>query len=120
MRINGKQEQILFYLYELRNTPERGVGPDPRLTTQGITEGTQIPIGNIMPLLQGLVDNAFVRPLLIGGRTFHYLTQKGTNQVEKVQENSFSVGIDRSGLGLGFRKSETRGARYTPSRGETS
>ena len=27
----SSHEQVLFYLYDLRNTPENGVGPDPRL-----------------------------------------------------------------------------------------
>jgi len=42
LRISNKQEQIMLYLYEFRNTPERGVGPDPRVTVSGIAEGTQI------------------------------------------------------------------------------
>jgi hypothetical protein len=110
-RINNIQEQIILYLYEFRNTPERGVGPDPRLTAQGIAEGTQIPIVNVKSQLDRLIGKAFVRPVLIGCGTFHYLTAKGYNYVERVQHKSFNVGISESGFGLGFQKSETQGAK---------
>lgn len=109
--MNNKQEQIVLYLYEFRHTPERGVGPDPRLTCQGIAEGTQIPLGDVRRQLQGLVEKAMVRPVLVGNDTFHYLTIKGYNHVEKVQHESFNLGIDEQGFSLGFKKSETRGTK---------
>ena len=111
MKINGQLEQILFYLYDLRETPERGVGPDPRLMAHGISEGTQLPINIVNFHLQLLIENAFVRPLLVGRKTYHYITYKGTAQVEKTEERSFKVGVEGLGLNLGYKKSENKGIR---------
>lgn len=110
-KINNKQEQILLYLYEFKNTPERGVGPDPLLKVQGIREGTQLPLNDVKRELLKLVSKALVRSVLVGHSTFYYLTVKGYNLVEKVQQKSFNVGIDEKGLSLGFRRSETQGAK---------
>jgi len=111
LRISNKQEQIMLYLYEFRNTPERGVGPDPRVTVPGIAEGTQIQQYDVRRQLRRLADGAFVRPVLVGQNTFYYLTMKGYSHIEKVQHKSFSVGLDRTGISLGFEKSETKGKR---------
>lgn len=108
-RLNDKQEQIVLYLYEFKNTPERGVGPDLRLTIRGIAEGTQISINDVRRQLQKLVEKAFVRPVLIGYNTYHYLTAKGYNHVEKVQHESLNLGVNEKGLSFGFKKSETKG-----------
>jgi len=107
--LNNKQEQIMQYLYEFKHTPERGVGPDPRLTVRGITEGTQISMNDARSQLRKLVDKALVRPVLVGYSTFYYLTLKGYNNVEKVQYRSIKLGIDEKGLSFGFEKSETKG-----------
>lgn len=109
LRLNNKQEQIVLYLYEFKNTPEKGVGPDPRLTIRGIAEGTQIAINDVRRQLQKLVDKAFVRPVLIGYNTYHYLTVKGYKHVEKVQHESLKLGVNEKGLSFGFKKSETKG-----------
>lgn len=108
-RLNNKQEQIMLYLYEFKNTPERGVGPDPRLTVRGISEGTQISLIDVRRQLEKLVGRAFIRSVLIGYNTFYYLTRKGYNQVEKVQHKSFKLGLDEKGLSFGVRKSEIKG-----------
>ena len=110
-RINRKQEQIMMYLYEFKNTPERGVGPDPRLTVQGITEGTQIQQDDVKRQLQQLIDKAFVRAVLVGHITFHYLTIKGYNYLERVQIKSLNMGIDRKGFSFGFEKTVTEGTK---------
>ncbi len=107
--LNNKQEQIVLYLYEFKNTPEKGVGPDPRLTIRGIAEGTQISISDVRGQLQKLVDKAFVRPVLIGFNTYHYLTVKGYKHVEKVQHESFKLGVNGKGLSFGYNKTETKG-----------
>jgi len=107
--LNNEEEQIVLYLYEFKYTPEKGVGPDPRLTIRGISEGTQISISNVGRRLQRLVDRAFIRPVLIGYNTYHYLTAKGYRHVEKIEHESFKIGIDERGLSLGFKKSEIRG-----------
>ena len=101
----------MLYLYEFKNTPERGVGPDPRLTVQGISEGTQIRQNDVRRQLQQLIDKALVRPVLVGHSIFHYLTIKGYNHVEKVQHNSFNIGIDKKGFSFGFEKTETQGIK---------
>jgi DNA-binding MarR family transcriptional regulator len=106
--MNNKQEQIVFYLYEFKNTPERGVGADPRLTTRGIAEGTQISTIDVTKFLRKLIDKAFVRPVLIGCNTYHYLTMKGYKHVEKVQQESLRLGLNEKGLSFGFEKSETK------------
>lgn len=116
--LNSKQEQIVLYLYEFKNTPEKGVGPDPRLTIQGITEGTQISINDVRRQLQKLVDKAFVRPVLIGFNTYHYLTMKGYKHVEKVQHRSIKLGVNEKGLSFGFKKSETKGTGITRLEGD--
>ena len=116
--LNNKQEQIMLYLYEFKHTPERGVGPDPRLTVRGITEGTQIPSHDIRKQLEKLVTKALVRPVFVGYNTFYYLTIKGYNHVEKVQQRSLRIGIDERGLSFGFKKSETKGTRTSRSEGE--
>jgi DNA-binding MarR family transcriptional regulator len=108
--LSSRQEQIVLYLYEFKNTPERGVGPDPRLTMQGITEGTQIPSEEAKKQLQRLVEKALVRSVLIGRNVFYYLTIKGYQHVEKVQCKSFNIGLKSGGFGVGFSKSETQGA----------
>ena len=108
-RVSNKQEQIMLYLYEFRNTPERGVGPDPRVTASGIAEGTLMQVDEVKSLLAGLIDGALVRPILVGLNTFHYLTIKGYSFVERVQQKSFDLGIDGTGIRLGFRKSEIKG-----------
>jgi len=113
MGLNNKQEQIVFYLYEFKHTPERGVGPDPRLTIRGIAEGTQISLHDVRSQLERLVNEAFVRPVLIGHNTFHYLTMKGSNQVEKVQHKCFNLGFDEKGLSFGFKRSETKGTKIS-------
>jgi hypothetical protein len=100
-----------MYLYEFKNTPERGVGPDPRLTVQGITEGTQIRQDDVRRQLQQLIDRAFVRAVLVGRLNFHYLTLKGYNYVERAQIKSLNMGIDRRGFGFGFQKTETQGTK---------
>lgn len=101
----------MLYLYEFKHTPERGVGPDPRLTVRGITEGTQILTDDVKRQLGKLVDKALVRPVLVGYRTFYYLTMKGYNHVEMVQHKSLKLGIDEKGLSFGFKKSETKGVK---------
>lgn len=101
----------MLYLYEFKHTPERGVGPDRRLTVRGITEGTQISINDVERQLGRLGDKALVRPVLVGYRTFYYLTMKGYDHVEKVQHKSLKLGIDEKGLSFGFKKSETKGAK---------
>lgn len=116
--ITNRQEQNILYLYEFKNTPERGVGPDPRVTVPGIAEGTQISITDIRKQLQRLIDKAFVRPLLIGYNTYHYLTIKGYNHVENVQHESLKLGVNGSGLSFGFKKSETKGSGFNQSGGE--
>jgi len=108
---NNKQEQIMQYLYEFKHTPERGVGPDLRLTIRGITEGTQISMNEVGNQLRKLVNKALVRPVLVGYNTFYYLTMKGYNHVEKVQHKSLKLGIDEKGLSFGFKKSETEGIK---------
>jgi hypothetical protein len=108
--LSSRQEQIVLYLYEFKNTPERGVGPDPRLTMQGITEGTQIQLKDAKKQLQKLVDRALVRSVLIGQNVFYYLTIKGYQHVERVQHKSFNIGLENRGFGMGFSKSETQGA----------
>jgi hypothetical protein len=118
--MNSKQEQIVLYLYEFRNTPERGVGPDPRLTLQGIIEGTQIPQDDVKKELQKLVDQALVRSVLVGKNTFHYLTIKGFGHVEKVQHKSISVGVSERGFSVGFQKSETKEPRPSHGRAWTN
>lgn len=110
-RVNSKQEQVLLYLYEFRNTPERGVGPDPRVTATGIAEGTQIKLDEVKSLLPGLIDGALVRPNQVGLNTFYHLTVKGLSFIERVQQKSFNMGIDTTGISLGFRKSEIKGKR---------
>ena len=107
-RINGKQEQIILYLYEFKNTPERGVGPDPRLTLEGIRDGTQISLLDAESQIKKLIDKAVVRSLRIGDRLFHYLTAKGYLHVEKVQKKTVSAGLDSSGPLLKFEKSELK------------
>ena len=116
MKLNNKQEQIMLYLYEFKNTPERGVGPDPRLTIRGITDGTQIIFAEVQEQLQKLISKAFVRPVLVGEKTFHYLTVKGYNQVEKIQKRSFKIGLNSDGIGVSFGKSETSGSKATGER----
>jgi hypothetical protein len=108
--LNNRQEQIVLYLYEFKNTPERGVGPDPRLTVRGIAEGTRISINDVNGHLQKLVDKAFVRPVLIGYNTYHYLTMKGYKHVEKIQQESLKLGISEKGLSFGFERSEIKRA----------
>lgn len=108
--LSGRQEQIVLYLYEFKNTPERGVGPDPRLTMRGITEGTQIPSEDAKKQLQRLVDKALVRSVLVGRNTFYYLTVKGYQHVEKVRHKSFNIGLESRGFGMRFSRSETQGA----------
>ena len=99
------------YLYEFKHTPERGVGPDPRLTFRGIAEGTQISMNDVRARLAKLVGRALVRPVLIGYNTFHYLTIKGYNHIEKIQHKSLNLGVDEKGFSFGFEKSETTGAK---------
>jgi len=101
----------MMYLYEFKRTPERGVGPDPRLTVQGITEGTQIQQDDVKRQLQHLIDKAFVRAVLVGQSTFHYLTVKGYNYVEKVQIKSLSIGINKKGVNFELEKTETQGIK---------
>jgi len=116
--LNNKQEQIVLYLYEFRNTPERGVGPDPRLTVRGIAEGTQITMNDVGRQLQKLVEKAMVRPVLVGYNIFYYLTAKGYNHIEKVQLESLKLGINEKGLSFGFNKSEIKGTRPSRPEGE--
>ena len=107
-RVNSKQERIILYLYEFKNTPERGVGPDPRLTIEGIKDGTQMSLTETNSQIQKLVNKAIVRAIPIGGRVFHYLTAKGYLQVEKVQKKTFSAGVDTTGARLKFERSELK------------
>jgi hypothetical protein len=111
LRLNSKQEQIMLYLYEFKNTPERGVGPDLRLTLQGITEGTQIIQSDVRSQLEKLVSKAFIRGVLIGRNTFYYLTMKGYCEIEKVHHRTLKLGFGNKGLDLEFKKSETKGTR---------
>lgn len=105
-RINAKQERIILYLYEFKNTPERGVGPDPRLTIGGIENGAQMSPKDAERQIKKLVNKAIVRAVRIGNDSFHYLTAKGFLIVEKVQKKTFSAEFSSSGPKLKFIKSE--------------
>ncbi len=107
-RINSKQERIILYLYEFKNSPERGVGPDPRRTLECIIGGTQINLLDAELQIKKLVDKAIVRSLRIGNIFFHYLTAKGYLHVEKVQRKTVSASMNSSGPQLKFEKSELK------------
>lgn len=115
-RISSKQERIILYLYEFKNTPERGVGPDPRLTLERIRDGTQMSLKEADNQIQRLVHRAIVRSIPIGDRIYHYLTAKGYLHIEKVQKKILSAAIDSSGPHLKFERSVLK--EYRQNRGE--
>jgi hypothetical protein len=111
LRISGKQEQIMLYLYEFRNTPERGVGPDPRLTAQRIAGGTQLQVDDAIKQLNKLSRTAFVRAVPLGEETFHYLTKKGYDYVERVQSKTVKAGVAAGGVSFGIERDEVKGRK---------
>jgi DNA-binding MarR family transcriptional regulator len=85
MWMNSKQKQILLYLYDLKDTPTRGVGPDPRLTIQCIAGSLGIDMGEAQTNLGRLIERAYVRRINLEFNTYFYLTQDGAKEVEKKQ-----------------------------------
>ena len=110
-RLNANQEQIMFFIYDLRNTPERGVGPDPRLTENGLSEGIGLPLAAVKAELLALKNKAFIRAPIIGNFIYHYLTPKGFAEMEKVQQRTIKVGLSGSGLNAGFEQTEIKGIK---------
>jgi|WetSurMetagenome_2_1015567.scaffolds.fasta_scaffold34117_1 hypothetical protein len=106
-RLNGKQEQLLFYLYELRNSSERGVPPDPRVTLHGIASGTGLPLADVANLVERLKEKALVRSVKIGPKCYHHLTLKSENELGKVQQRVIKLGFNNFGVHGEYKKKET-------------
>ena len=108
-KLNGKQEQVLLYLYEFRNAAERGVPPDPRITLQGMAEGTGLSITDVSNEVQDLKGKALVRSVRIGSKYYHYLTLKSMGELQKIQCRVLRFNLSESGFGVGYEKTETKG-----------
>jgi hypothetical protein len=111
LRLNGKQERLMYFIYELRNTPERGVGPDPRLTLHGLAKGTCLSFNEAKIEIDNLMDRALINSPLIGRDRYYYLTPKGLGEMEKVQSQTVRFGVSEKGIVLGVEKTETKNSK---------
>lgn len=109
MRLNGKEEQVLLYLYEFRNSPERGVPPDPRITLEGLSEGTGLSLSDIITQVQHLKDKALVRSVKIESKYYHHLTLKSENELDKLERSTKRIGFDNFKLSGSYEKEERKG-----------
>jgi len=109
MRLSGKEEQVLLYLYEFRNSPERGVPPDPRVTIDGLVEGTGLSLTDVITQVQRLKDKALVRAIKIESKYYHHLTLKSENELDKLERSTKKVGFNNFRLTGVYEKEERKG-----------
>jgi hypothetical protein len=109
LRLNGRQEQVLLYLYEFRNSPERGVPPDPRVTLQGMVEGTGLSLRELENEVEVLKNKALVRSVKIGSKCYHHLTLKSQNELDKLQKSTMKIGFNNFNVNGSYEKEEVKG-----------
>jgi len=105
--LSEKQKQIMAYLYELKDTPQKP--PDPRLSVSLIARNLGITQREVREEVKGLIKRRYVGSLVIERERHYFLVPRGIREMEKFEEKLTEFEISTEKIGIKKKKREIVG-----------